>query len=99
MKATKDCDVIKDLYSSYLNEELEDSTMNWMQEHLKACISCKDWTENYIEETASGKERNNKAVPIPQDEVKVIKRARIFLMTGIIIVTALALWMSLWIVS
>lgn len=99
MNYKSDCDVFKDLYPSYLNEELEDETISWIKDHLSKCESCRLWTENYKEETYLYEEFKEESDPLKDNEIKVIKRARIFLITGITIVIALALWMSLWIVS
>ena len=99
MNVTKDCSLFKDLYPSYLDEDLEEGTIEWMKEHLKSCSSCKKWKANYAEEIVLENEYSNKTVPMEQQEIKIIKRARIFLIIGITIVVALALWMSLWIVS
>lgn len=99
MKDIKVCSLFKDLYAPYLNEELEDQAIYWMQEHLKSCISCKKWAENYTEKIDLEKDSKDKLKPLQGDEMNVIKKARIFLMVGITIVAALALWMSLWIVS
>ena len=99
MNDTKNCKLFKDLYPPYLTEELEVETIQWIEAHLKSCISCKKWTENYVEEIVSDDEYTNKILPIQQQELNVIKKARLFLMIGITIVFALALWISLWIVS
>jgi len=99
MNATKNCSLFKDLYPAYLNEDLEVETLEWIEAHLKSCSGCKKWTENYVEDIVLDNEYSNKVLPIQQQEVNVIKKARILLMIGITIVVALALWMSLWIVS
>ena len=99
MRDTKTCRLFKDLYQPYLNGELEGQAIYWMQEHLKSCISCKKWAENYTGKIDLEKDSKDKLKPLQRDEINIIKRARIFLMVGIATVAALALWMSLWIVS
>jgi len=99
MNDKSDCAVFKDLYPSYLNEELEEESDAWIKIHMAECESCREWIENYKEETEIDEEFKEEIDPVQDNEIKVIKRARIFLITGIIIVIALALWTSLWIVS
>ena len=99
MRDTKTCRLFKDLYPPYLNGELEIQAIHWMKEHLNTCDSCKRWTESYSEKADLEKKYKNKLNLSQIDEINVIKRARIFLMVGIVIVAALAIWISLWIVS
>jgi predicted anti-sigma-YlaC factor YlaD len=99
MNDKSDCSVFKDLYPSYLNEELEDETIDWIKDHLAECKNCRQWTEKYKGETELDEEFKEEIDPMQDNEIKVIKRARIFLITGVTIVIALALWTSLWIVS
>lgn len=99
MKDVKNCTVFKDLYPSYLNEELEEETVGWIKIHMAQCESCRHWIENYKEEREIDEEFKEEIDPVQDNEIKVMKRARIFLITGIAIVIALDLWTSLWIVS
>lgn len=98
MNETNSCDVFKDLYPSYINKELEDETMTFMKDHLEQCIECKDWIKSYKGEDQSEKEYEKKHIQ-KEDEIKVIKRARMLLFAGIAIVVSLSLWISFWIVS
>jgi predicted anti-sigma-YlaC factor YlaD len=99
MNNTSNCAVLRDLYPSYLNEELEEETVEWIMEHMKDCEDCRQWTENYKEETMPEEVDSSKDTPREEEETAVIKRARIFLIAGMAVVIALALWMSFWIVS
>lgn len=99
MDSSANCSVFKDLYPSYLNEELEEDTVNWIEEHLNNCNSCRQWKESYKEEKALKEECIGEDILKKDDEARVIKRARVLLMLGIVIVIAIALWMSFWIVS
>lgn len=95
MDDTTKCAVFKDLYSAYLNEELENETKKWMLEHLNTCSNCSKWTENYKEEDLN-EEYGNREI-LSDEESKVLRKARLLLIMGLIVVTFLALWMSLWI--
>jgi len=99
MNDTNNCAVFRDLYPSYINEELEEETITFMMDHLEQCNSCRQWKENYKEEATLEEEDTNNHIPLRESEAKVIKRARIYLIVGIAIVIALSLWMSFWIVS
>lgn len=98
MNDANNCAVFRDLYPSYINEELEEDTITFMKEHLECCSSCRQWRESYKEE-GTLEEEINKCMPRREDEVKVIKKARIYLILGLVVVIALSLWMSFWIVS
>jgi predicted anti-sigma-YlaC factor YlaD len=98
MNDTNNCAVFRDLYPSYINEELEEETITFMKEHLECCSSCRQWKESYKEE-GTEEEEINKCMPQREDEVKIIKKARAYLIVGLVVVIALSLWMSFWIVS
>lgn len=98
MKATNNCAVFRDLYPSYINEELEEETKTFIIDHLELCEGCKKWKENYKEEGSFEEDETNPLVQ-SDEEAKVIKKARIYLTVGIAVVIALSLWMCFWIVS
>lgn len=98
MNDTNNCAVFRDLYPSYINEELEEETIAFMKEHLGCCSSCRQWKESHNEKE-TWEEEINKCMPQREDEAKVIKKARIYLILGLVVVIALSLWMSFWIVS
>lgn len=101
MSNKKDCYIFKDLYPSYLEGEVEEETSEWINLHLAECEQCKSWIESFCKEDDSAdkdKELCNSAAEHETDsEKEVVKRAKILLITSLIIVIILAVWMSLWI--
>jgi predicted anti-sigma-YlaC factor YlaD len=101
MLKDKDCFMFKDLYKSYIDEEVEEETSEWMKDHLLKCDKCKEWAQEFDEESIDScneKALNNIYVKQEDDrEMQVLKRAKIVLISALVIVVILAIWMSLWI--
>jgi predicted anti-sigma-YlaC factor YlaD len=100
MSKDKDCFIFKDLYEAYIEEEVEEETSKWMENHLLNCSKCKDWSEEFNKKTdhGCGEEAVNEKYNMKEEdiEMKVLKRARILLMSALVIAVALGIWMSLW---
>jgi len=98
----KDCYVFRDLYNSYLEEELEEETADFVKEHLEACMECEKWVSNYTPANVqehyddSNFTQKENSFKNKEDE-KTIKRLKIIMTIGICIVAFLAIWMSAWI--
>lgn len=97
----KECYVFRDLYNSYLEEELEEETAVFIKEHLEACMECKKWTLNYTQGEEQKHYDDNSSLEKEssfenKEDEKTIKRLKIIMIIGIGIVAFLAIWMSVW---
>jgi predicted anti-sigma-YlaC factor YlaD len=101
MSNSKDCFIFKDLYASYIDEELEEEASEWVKQHLAKCDECKEWTKNYKSKADEDYQENIIDDTIIEHEgdreKQVVKRARLLLFSSLVIVVILAIWMSLWI--
>ena len=100
MLKDKDCFIFKDLYEAYAEEEVEVETSKWMENHLLNCSKCKEWSEEFNKKTVQGygeEDVNDKYMKQEEDiEMRVLKRAKILLISALVIAVALGIWMSLW---
>ncbi len=76
-----DCDIFRDIFPSYINEEISDKTKSFVDNHLKECSDCKSILDDMINNV---KEENNNVVE--QKEIKVLKKInrRMFILKFII---------------
>ena len=93
------CAAFKDLYSSYLEDMVEEDTKKWMEDHLSQCEECRKWTENYKcnDNENKGIYYEVKNTEIYEEDKKVVKRARTILGVGMGAIILLAIWTSIWI--
>jgi predicted anti-sigma-YlaC factor YlaD len=101
MSKNKDCFIFKDLYASYLDEEIEEETSEWVKLHLAECSECKGWVKNFDKRAADEYEDNKINDTVIEHEgdreKQVVKRAKLLLISSLVVVVILAIWMSLWI--
>ncbi len=99
MTDDRECFIFRDLYGAYLNNEVEEDTGKWMKEHITFCGECRKWTKGYMEVSAEEKEQYNegKIYTDTEKEKLAIKRAKLLLAAGMIIVIFMGIWVSLWI--
>lgn len=101
MLNNKECFIFRDLYAAYLDEEVEEETSEWMKLHLAECEECKSWAESFNKEEEKGYEDKELSSEVSEyeddNEKRIIERAKILLITSLVVVVILAVWMSLWI--
>jgi predicted anti-sigma-YlaC factor YlaD len=101
MLKNKECFLFRDLYGAYLEQEVEEETTIWMEQHLADCKECREWTKVFNKSSyEDNEEQEMKDLAIGQEEdieKQVIKKAKILLISSLVIVVILAIWMSLWI--
>lgn len=85
MNKKEECAVFKDLYELYMDKELEQESMIWMEKHKQTCPQC----INLGDEQVIFPERFN------EDQEKIWSILIInFILYGSFIV--LSIWMSVW---
>lgn len=109
MTNNKECFVFKDLYEAYINDEVEEETAFWMEEHMECCSGCKLFAEEHNQKKQLGDEQNSSAYSEnvefddeacsknDKSEKAVLRRATIMTAVGMAVVVVIAIWMSLWI--
>lgn len=89
------CSAFKDLYTAYVQGEVEKETMEWMKEHEKECSYCSKlgMDREAIVSTAPKEGENKDSF----DEAKsVIKRVKVVIGVGMGLIIFVAMWMSIW---
>lgn len=83
MDDTKECDIFKELYSTYLKNGLEKDSEDWMKNHLKFCLKCNKWKIRY----------DNK--PYMFQNKKSVEFSYIILLIGTVILMFIIIWVYL----
>ena len=101
MLKNKECFLFRDLYGAYVEQEVEEETSSWMEQHLAACKDCGEWVKNFDKNSfEANEEQKIEDLAIGQEEDRekqVIKKAKLLLISSLVVVVILAIWMSLWI--
>lgn len=97
MTDDRECFIFRDLYEAYINNEVEEDTGKWMKEHASFCGECRKWTKDYKEVSAEENGQYNEGKIYTDTEKLTIKRAKLLLAAGMIIVIFMGIWVSLWI--
>ncbi|MFL0248372.1 zf-HC2 domain-containing protein [Candidatus Clostridium stratigraminis] len=91
------CSIFKDLYEAFLQGEIEDETRTWMEEHVKECSHCSEWSKNH-EKDEKDKVIDTSVQKDMFDEAKdVIKKTKLIVSIGMGLIVFIAIWMSVWI--
>ncbi len=84
MNKHDDCAIFQDLYELYIEEEVEEETKLWMEEHEASCTHCV-------------KDRTAVATPSEaHEDSEKIWGIRVLTMTMYGCFIALSVWMSIW---
>jgi predicted anti-sigma-YlaC factor YlaD len=91
------CSIFKDLYEAFLQDQVEEETKTWMKEHLKECRHCSEWSKNYEEDEKDEINDTSVQKDIFDEAKDAIKKAKLFVYIGMVLIVFIALWMSVWI--
>ncbi len=92
---SKECDIVKDLLCSNLEDDLSDSSKDFIKEHIKNCNDCKRIVEEFKKEKEENKKEETKENVKKIDYLKKYnKNINLLKITSIILVIGIVLMWS-----
>jgi predicted anti-sigma-YlaC factor YlaD len=97
MKVIKSqCSFFKDLYIAFVEGKVEEETTIWMEQHIKECSYCRDWSKSVDE----GREDKIYYEALEKDKYheaeRVVKKVKVIITLSLGVIALMLVWMSGW---
>jgi predicted anti-sigma-YlaC factor YlaD len=90
------CSLFKDLYRVFLLGEVDGETRASMEQHMKECSYCREWSKS-VDENREDKEQTSIVVNNVIEEVKYAPRkAKLIMVVSMVLIIFAAVWVSSW---
>lgn len=89
------CSLFKDLYRAFLQVEVDGETRAYMEQHMKECTYCREWSKSVDENREDKEESVFVEYNVADDSIKALKKAKHIIAIGIGFIIFTAVWVLL----